>query len=72
MEGVIDVLYRLDGRLWIADYKTDTVTPDEAPTQAERYRTQATLYKQAVQQSLGIPAAGFQCIFLRCATAVEL
>mgnify|MGYP003335570025 CR=1 FL=1 len=72
MEGVIDVLYRLDGRLWIADYKTDAVTPDEAPTQAERYRTQATLYKQAVQQSLGIPAAGFQCIFLRCATAVEL
>ena len=23
MEGVIDLIYRLDGRIWIADYKTD-------------------------------------------------
>ena len=30
MEGVIDLIYRLDGELWIADYKTDE-TAEEAP-----------------------------------------
>ena len=25
MEGVIDLIYRLDDRIWIADYKTDDV-----------------------------------------------
>ena len=29
LEGVIDLLYRLDRKLWIADYKTDRVPPDQ-------------------------------------------
>jgi ATP-dependent helicase/nuclease subunit A len=72
MEGVIDIIYRLDGRLWIADYKTDSVTLDEAPARAERYRKQSDIYKLAVRQSLSVDEVGFQCFFLRCATAIEL
>ncbi len=72
MEGVIDVLYRLDGEVWIADYKTDAVTAEQAPAHAERYRTQSEVYKTAVRQSLGVEQVRFHCLFLRCATAVEL
>jgi len=72
MEGVIDLLYRLDGALWIADYKTDAVTDDDAPARAERYRTQADLYKTAVGRIVGKEPVRFHCLFLRCATAVEL
>ncbi|ALA58680.1 UvrD-helicase domain-containing protein [Nitrospira moscoviensis] len=72
MDGVIDVLYRLDGQLWIADYKTDTVSAEEAAAHAERYRPQSEVYKAAVTHSLGSEPVRFHCLFLRCAMAVEL
>jgi ATP-dependent helicase/nuclease subunit A len=72
MEGVIDVLYRFEESLWIADYKTDAVTSDEAAARAERYRAQSQVYKAAAARSLGIEGVRFHCLFLRCATAVEL
>lgn len=72
MEGVLDVLYRLDGHLWIADYKTDAVTADQAAAHAERYRRQSDIYKAAVMQSGATASVRFHCLFLRCATAVEL
>ncbi len=71
MEGVIDLMYRLDGELWLADYKTDSVLADQAAARAEQYRTQSEIYKTAVKQSLGIEPR-FHCLFLRCGVAVEL
>lgn len=71
MEGVIDLLYRCDGELWIADYKTDGVSVDQAAARAERYRTQSEIYKAAVKQSLRTEPR-FHCLFLRCGVAVEL
>jgi ATP-dependent helicase/nuclease subunit A len=72
MEGVIDILYRLDETIWIADYKTDAVTHEQATAHAERYRAQSKVYKAAVKGSLGIEDVRFHCLFLRCVTAVEL
>lgn len=72
MEGVIDLIYRLDGELWVADYKTDAISADQAAARAEQYRTQSEVYKVAVQESLGVESIRFHCLFLRCATAVEL
>jgi ATP-dependent helicase/nuclease subunit A len=71
MEGVIDLIYRLDGELWIADYKTDAISADQAAAQAEQYRPQSEVYKAAVKQSLGTEPR-FHCLFLRCGAAVEL
>ena len=72
MEGVIDVIYRFDGDLWVADYKTDAISADQAVARAEQYRPQSEVYKVAVRQSLGVESIRFHCLFLRCATAVEL
>ena len=72
MEGVIDLLYRLDGELWVADYKTDAISADQAAARAEQYRTQSEIYKFAIRQSLACDSVRFHCLFLRCATAVEL
>jgi ATP-dependent helicase/nuclease subunit A len=72
MNGVIDVMYRLDETIWIADYKTDAVTPEQAAAHVERYRTQSEVYKAAAKRSLGIEDVRFHCLFLRCATAIEL
>ncbi|MGE0645524.1 MAG: UvrD-helicase domain-containing protein [Nitrospira sp.] len=71
MEGVIDLLYRHDGELWIADYKTDGVSADQALSRAEQYRAQGEIYKAAVKQGLGTEPR-FHCLFLRCGIAIEL
>ncbi|MCC2640149.1 MAG: uncharacterized protein K0S45_562 [Nitrospira sp.] len=72
MEGVIDLLYRNGGDLWIADYKTDMIPLDQVEARAEMYREQARLYQEAVMQSLGRPVAGFEFIFVRHGVAVIL
>ena len=72
MEGAIDLMYRLDGRLWIADYKTDRISADEAPTRAQRYEPQATAYRAAVMRCLGGETASFEFVFLRPGVRVEM
>lgn len=72
MEGVIDLIYRLDDRLCIADYKTDMVTRQEAQARADQYRPQMSCYETAVIQSLGIPSVSCQVIFLRPGVAITL
>ena len=72
MEGVIDLIYRLDGRIWIADYKTDDVVAEDLQTRVDRYRPQADMYLQAVERSLGLLALSFQFVFLRLGLAVDV
>jgi len=72
MEGVIDLIYERDGRLYVADYKSDDISPHEAPAAAERYRRQAEVYTRAVHESVGREVAVFRCIFLRLGLAVDL
>jgi len=72
MEGVIDVIYRLDGKMWIADYKTDRTTISEAPARAELYAHQAAIYREAVTRCLGLSQVSFQFLFLRAGVGVDL
>ncbi|MBH0178641.1 MAG: UvrD-helicase domain-containing protein [Nitrospira sp.] len=72
MEGVIDLMYRLGGRLWIADYKTDQIAAAEAQARAQQYTQQADVYRAAAAHCLGGEAASFECVFLRPAVRVEL
>ena len=72
MEGVIDLIYRLDDRIWIADYKTDDVAAEDVQTRADRYRSQADSYSRAVASSLGLPSVSCQFIFLRPGVAIDV
>jgi ATP-dependent helicase/nuclease subunit A len=72
MEGVIDLIYRLDDRIWIADYKTDDVGAEDVWTRADRYRSQADSYSRGVASSLGLLSVSFQFIFLRPGVAVDM
>jgi ATP-dependent helicase/nuclease subunit A len=72
MEGVIDLIYRLDGRIWIADYKTDDVAAEDARARADRYRSQADIYSRAVESSLGLSSLSFQFVFLRPGIAIDV
>jgi ATP-dependent helicase/nuclease subunit A len=72
MEGVIDLMYRLDGRLWIADYKTDQISAGEAHARARHYAQQAEVYRVAAARCLGGEVPSFECVFLRPGMRVEL
>lgn len=72
MEGVIDLIYRLDGRIWIADYKTDDVAAEDVRSRVDRYRPQAESYARAVASSLGLPSISSQLIFVRPGVAVDI
>ena len=51
--GVADLIYEKDGRLVVADYKTDAVADDrELSERAESYRPQLELYAHAVEEAL--------------------
>jgi ATP-dependent helicase/nuclease subunit A len=72
MEGRIDLVYRKDGRLWVADYKTDRVTEAEMAGRAQVYDGQARYYMQAVRDGVGEEPAGFKFIFLRLGKVVTV
>ena len=68
---MIDLIYRLDDRIWVADYKTDDVAAEDVQARADRYRSQADSYVQAVASALGLSSLSFQLIFLRPGIAVN-
>ena len=70
MEGVIDLVYRLGGQVWAADFKTDRVPDAEVATRTAEYHLQAQIYKEAVSRCMGTDKVGFQFLFLRNGVAV--
>ena len=72
MEGFIDVVYRLEGQVWIGDYKTDHVREDEMEQRADAYRVQALVYAEAVSRCLGLEKVGCKLVFLRNGRAVQV
>lgn len=64
-EGYIDLICRENGRLFIADYKTDEITAEAAQEHAERYRRQGEVYLKAVSEFTGESIEQFNIIFLR-------
>ena len=72
MEGVIDVMYRLDGKIWIADYKTDRISTAETRARAQLYARQAGIYREAATRCLGLSNVSFEFLFLRAGLSVQL
>ena len=72
MEGVIDLLYEIDGQVWVADYKTDWVTHDTIPSRVAAYREQALIYRKAVSECVGLDSVGCKLFFLRIGHAVSV
>ncbi len=50
LRGVIDLLLQdCDGTIWVIDYKTDQINPAQISQTAQKYASQLSAYKQAVQ-----------------------
>ena len=72
MEGVIDVMYRRDQQLWIADYKTHQVEEHSLDQVVHEYRAQMEIYRRAATLAWGQGPIRAQFIFLRSGLSVEV
>jgi ATP-dependent helicase/nuclease subunit A len=72
MKGIIDILYKKDDSIVIADYKTNHIKMSELPAIAEKYRHQKDVYVEAVKRCLNIDNPEFKLIFLRLGKAVSI
>ncbi len=72
MEGVIDVMYRRDSQLWIADYKTHRVESHAIEQVVQEYRAQMKVYRRAAESVFAQGPVRAQLIFLRSGLSVEV
>jgi ATP-dependent helicase/nuclease subunit A len=73
--GAIDLLYwdAAAAEYVVADYKTDAVTPSEAPARAASYARQGWVYTGAIQGALGLAARPrFELWFLAAGVVVPI
>lgn len=74
IQGVIDCLFREEGRVILLDYKTDAVLEHQGGVEAlkEKYRFQLELYSKALQDILGEPISEIWLYFFDGGHAVRL
>ena len=63
--GRIDLLFRENDQLVVADFKSDAVRPSAVAQQAEQHRAQAEAYSSALEQATGQRANEVVFIFAR-------
>lgn len=72
MRGVIDILYRTDKGVIVADYKTDQVKTEDITAKAAKYRQQKEVYTEAVRRCLNVSNPVFKLIFLRLGKGIAV
>ena len=65
VSGVIDVIYRAGGKVWVADYKTDKIV------EPEKYGLIRDFYVEAARRALGVEPV-FKLLYLRYGKGVKL
>ncbi|MGD0999900.1 MAG: UvrD-helicase domain-containing protein [Candidatus Brocadiia bacterium] len=71
-EGYADLVFIENGNAVIVDYKTDSVSEQEAAEHAKRYFPQAEIYMRAISAALGRAVKEFHFLFIRPGVAVPV
>lgn len=64
VRGAVDLIYRAEGKLVVADFKSERVDEASAAAVRARYAEQGRAYVQAVARAWG-QAPEFRVLFLR-------
>ncbi|MBI4376767.1 MAG: UvrD-helicase domain-containing protein [Elusimicrobia bacterium] len=65
VRGVIDLVYRLEATVYVADYKSDKSVDKDPSKRRLKYSAQERAYRKAVERGLSIKETRFKVIFLR-------
>jgi ATP-dependent helicase/nuclease subunit A len=72
VQGVADLVVLLPEEIWLVDFKTDAVRPDELPEKKRLYAPQLKLYTQALGKIYSRPVTARWLHFLAARKTVEL
>jgi ATP-dependent helicase/nuclease subunit A len=72
LEGVVDLVFEEDGGLVVVDYKTDSITPEQALAQAAHHAPQLQLYARGLAQASGLPVRQRLVLFTTLSQTVEV
>ncbi len=72
LNGAIDLLLFEEDGLTVVDFKTDRISPEQAPAQAETHRLQLTLYARAAAEIFARPVKEKWVWFLTAGVGVKL
>ncbi|OWA36665.1 helicase-exonuclease AddAB subunit AddA [Saccharibacillus sp. O16] len=73
VQGVIDCLFRENGKFILLDYKTDRVKPGRGTAElADHYRFQLDFYARAIEEMIGEPVREKWLYFFDAAESVQL
>ncbi|HEY2942032.1 MAG TPA: PD-(D/E)XK nuclease family protein, partial [Vicinamibacteria bacterium] len=72
VEGVVDLVFEEDGALVVVDYKTDSVTDEQALLQAAHHAPQLQLYARGLTQATGLPVRERVVVFTSLGRAVPV
>ncbi len=72
VEGVVDLVYIIGGRLYIADYKSDAAKAEDLAARADTYNTQMAHYAAALRDITGMEVAEVSLIFAAVPETVSL
>ena len=70
LQGAVDLAFVEDGELVIVDYKTDRVKDPQ--TLNDRYASQLMLYKDAMEECLGLPVKECLIYSIHHSTEIEV
>jgi ATP-dependent helicase/nuclease subunit A len=72
VQGVADLVVLMPQELWLLDFKTDRLQPEEISERTKLYEPQIKLYAAALSRIYGRPVTGAWLYFLSCREAVRL
>ena len=72
VQGVADLVVILPEEIWLVDFKTDALDPDELPAKVSYYGPQLRLYAAALTRIYHLPVTSAQLYFLATGQGVEV
>jgi ATP-dependent helicase/nuclease subunit A len=72
VQGAADLVVLLPGEIWLLDFKTDHVKPDDLDSRIHHYEPQLALYSRALEQIYRRPVTRCWLHFLTLRQSVPL
>ena len=72
VQGAVDLAVLLPGEIWLLDFKTDHLAPDELPAKVKLYEPQVKLYAEALARIYRRPVTACWIYFLSQQAAVAI
>jgi ATP-dependent helicase/nuclease subunit A len=72
VEGIVDLVFEEEGQLVVVDYKSDSITDEQALVRADEHKDQLRLYGRGLVQALGRPVRERLILFTALGRTIQV